>query len=130
MTVAVETMREAHKADYTAATQYITACMAQINSANVNAPGTNPRRVSEVSSTDLARNEFNGVDICDPWRKFTDDEWFNKLGQHGQELVRAKGVIHATPKVEYFVENENKPLTSNRVTPGRCLCGNRYIFHW
>ena len=90
MTVAVETMREAHKADYTAATQYITARMAQINSANVNAPGTNPRRVSEVSSTDLARNEFNGVDIRDPWRKFTDDEWFNKLGQRGQELVRAK----------------------------------------
>jgi hypothetical protein len=90
ITVAVETMREAHKADYTAATQYITARMAQINSANINAPGANPRRVSEVSSTDLARNEFNGVNIRDPWRKFTDDEWFNKLGQRGQELVRAK----------------------------------------
>ena len=90
ITVAVETMHEAHKADYTAATQYITARMAQINSASVNAPGPNPRRVSEASSADLSRTEWNGVDIRDPWRKFTDDEWFNKLGERGQELVKAK----------------------------------------
>ena len=90
ITVAVETMREAHKADYTAATQYITSRMAQINSASLNAPGTNPRRISEVATGDLTRNEFNGVDIRDPWRKFTDDEWFNKLGTRGQEIVRAK----------------------------------------
>jgi hypothetical protein len=89
ITVAIETMREAHKADYTAATQYITARMAQINSASVNAPGSNPRRVSEASSADLSRTEWNGVDIRDPWRKFTDDEWFNKLGERGQELVKA-----------------------------------------
>jgi hypothetical protein len=94
ITVAVETMREAHKANYTAATQYITARMAQINSASINAPGSNPRRVSEVSPADLSRNEFNGVDIRDPWRKYTDDEWFNKLGQRGQELVRAKRRPH------------------------------------
>ncbi len=37
--VAVETMREAYKANYTAVTQYITAQMAQINSASINAPG-------------------------------------------------------------------------------------------
>lgn len=94
ITVAVETMREAHKANYTAAMQYITARMAQINSASINAPGNNPRRVSEVNATDLSRNEFNGVDVRDPWRKFTDDEWFNKLGQRGQELVRAKRRSH------------------------------------
>jgi hypothetical protein len=94
ITVAVETMRETHKTNYTAATQYITARMAQINSASINAPGINPRRVSEVNSADLSRNEFNGIDICDPWRKFTDDEWFNKLGQRGQELVRAKRHSH------------------------------------
>jgi hypothetical protein len=90
ITVAVETMQEAHKADYTAGTQYITARMAQINNASVNAPGATTRHISEVSAADMARNEWNGVDICDPWRKFTDNEWFTKLGDRGQELVRAK----------------------------------------
>jgi hypothetical protein len=61
ITVVVETMREAHKANYTAATQYITARMAQIKSASVNAPGPNPRRVSEASSADLSRTEWNGL---------------------------------------------------------------------
>ncbi len=37
--MAVETTSEAYKANYTAATQYITARMAQINSASINAPG-------------------------------------------------------------------------------------------
>jgi hypothetical protein len=64
--------------------------MAQINSASVNAPGATTRRISEVSSADMAQNEWNGVDIRDPWRKFIDDEWFTKLGDRGQELVRAK----------------------------------------
>ena len=90
VTVAVENMREIHKANYTAATQYITTRMAQINSANVNAPGANARRISEISSGDMARTEWNGVDIRDPWRKFTEDEWYAKLGDRGQELVRAK----------------------------------------
>jgi hypothetical protein len=90
ITVAVKTMREVHKAEYTAATQYITARMAQINNASVNAPGAITRRVSEVSAANMAQNEWNGVDIRDPWRKFTDDEWFTKLGDRGQELVRAK----------------------------------------
>ncbi len=87
-TVAVETMRELHKNDDTAATQFITSRMAVINSASVNAPGA--RRVSEVSAADTARTEWNGVDIRDPWRKFTDDEWFTKLGNRGQEIVKAK----------------------------------------
>lgn len=90
ITVAVETMRELHRNSYTAATQFITSRMAAINSAHVNAPGTNARRISEVSTTDLARKEWNGVDIRDPWRKFTDDEWNNRLGEKGQELVLAK----------------------------------------
>ncbi len=90
ITVAIETMQEAHKADYTAATQYITAQMAQINSASVNAPGATTRRISEVSAADMAQNEWNGVNIRDLWRKFTDNEWFTKLGDCGQELVRAK----------------------------------------
>jgi hypothetical protein len=71
ITVAVKTMQEAHKNDYTAATQYITARMAQINSASINAPGVNPRCISEA---DANRNKFNGVNICNPWRKFTDKE--------------------------------------------------------
>jgi hypothetical protein len=90
ITVAVENMREIHKANYTAAMQYITTRMAQINSASVNAPGANARRISKVSSSDMARTEWNGVDIRDPWRKFTEDEWFTRLGDRGQELVRAK----------------------------------------
>jgi hypothetical protein len=48
ITVAVKTMGEAHKNNYTAATQYITARMAQINSASINAPGVNPCRISKV----------------------------------------------------------------------------------
>lgn len=90
ITVAVETMRETHKNDYTAATQFITSRMAAINSAHVNAPGNNTRRVSQVSAGDLARTEWNGVDITDPWRKFTDDEWHTKLGDRGQGIVLAK----------------------------------------
>ena len=49
ITVAVETMREAHKANYTSAVQYITARMAQINSATMNAPG--PILVASVRGT-------------------------------------------------------------------------------
>jgi hypothetical protein len=85
-------MREAHKNDYTAATQYIMALMAQINSSSINAPGSNARRVSEtksnnndVSDADLNRTEWNGVDIRDPWRKFSDDEWYKKLKEWGLE---------------------------------------------
>ncbi len=76
--MAIENMREIHKGDSTAVTQYI------------NAPGANARRILEASSSDMACNEWNGVDICDPWRKFTEDEWFTKLGDRGQELIRAK----------------------------------------
>ena len=91
ITVAVETMREMHKNNYVAATQFITSRMAAINTAHVNAPGNNARRVSEaVSASDLARNEYNGVNIRDPWKKFSEDEWYNKLGQRGQDIVLAK----------------------------------------
>ncbi len=54
ITKAVETMQEMHKADYTAATQYTTVRMAQINSASVNAPGATTRCISEVSAADMA----------------------------------------------------------------------------
>lgn len=90
ITVAVENMREIHKNDYLAATQFITSRMAAINSAHVNAPGNNTRCISQVSSNDLARTEWNGVDITDPWKKFSEDEWYTKLGERGQEIVFAK----------------------------------------
>ena len=72
--------------------------MAQINSTSINSPGINTRRISEAQAggagtfteAELARNEWNGVDVRDPWRKFTDDEWFTKLGRRGQALVHAK----------------------------------------
>jgi hypothetical protein len=90
ITVAVETMREAHKADYTAAVQYITARMAQINSANINVPGPNPRRISEGNTggtnDGATRTEWNGVDIRNPFRTFTERE-SNLLGARGLAYV-------------------------------------------
>lgn len=81
-------MREAHKADYTAAVQYITSRMAQINSANINAPGPNPRRINENNSNrhGAARTEFNGVNIRNPFRTFTDLE-LTRLGERGLAVV-------------------------------------------
>ena len=86
VTVAVETMSTLHRNDYNAATQYITSRMASINVANVNVPG-NPRRIAEA---EVDRTEYNGVDIKDPWRKYTDDEWWRQLGKKGREIVEAK----------------------------------------
>jgi hypothetical protein len=88
ITVAVETMREAHKASYTSAVQYITARMAQINSANLNAPGPNPRQINENNSNRnrVTRTEFNGVNIRNPFRTFTDLE-LTRLGERGQAVV-------------------------------------------
>ena len=88
ITVAVDIMREAHKADYTAAVQFITARMAQINSATINAPGPNPRRISEGNTNNNGgpRTEFNGVDIRNPFRTFTDREKF-LLGERGAAVV-------------------------------------------
>ena len=60
ITVAVETMREAHKANYTVAVQFITARMAQINSATVNAPGPNPRRISEGNTNNNGERHSMG----------------------------------------------------------------------
>jgi hypothetical protein len=86
ITVAVETMATLHRNDYNAATQYITSRMASINVANVNVPG-NQRRIAEA---EVDRTEYNGVDIKDPWRKFTDNEWWRQLGKKGREIVEAK----------------------------------------
>ena len=86
ITVAVETMATLHRNDYNAASQYITSRMASINVANVNVPG-NPRRIAEA---EVDRTEYNGVDIKDPWRKFSDDEWWRQLGKKGREIVEAK----------------------------------------
>ena len=88
ITVAVDIMREAHKADYTAAVQFITACMAQINTATINAPGPNPRRISEgnTNNNGAPRTEFNGVDIRNPFRTFTNREKF-LLGERGAAVV-------------------------------------------
>ena len=92
ITVAVETMVTQHRNDYTAATQYITSRMAQINSSNVNVPGQNPRRINEVGTMglDTERDEYNGCDISNPWREFTEDEWWCQLGKKGRMIVEAK----------------------------------------
>jgi hypothetical protein len=90
ITVAIETMREAHKANYTSAVQYITSRMAQINSASINAPGPNPRRINEGNSDNRnnppRRTEFNGVNIRNPFRTFSDIE-LTRLGERGQAVV-------------------------------------------
>ena len=87
ITVAVKTMWEAHKNNYTAVTQYITARMAQINSVSVNAPGVNPHCISKA---DVNQNKFNGVNIHNPWRKFTDKKLHNQLGERGCKIVNTK----------------------------------------
>ena len=88
ITVTVDIMREAHKANYTAAVQFITARMVQINSATINAPGPNPHCISEGNTNNNGgpRTEFNGVNICNPFRTFTDQEKF-LLGERGAAVV-------------------------------------------
>jgi hypothetical protein len=113
ITVAVENMHEIHKANYMAAMQYITTWIAQNNSASINAPGSNARRISEVSLSDLARTEWNRVDIRNQWRKFTEDKCFTrsslelstKATQAGamvdmnEAAVAAKATVEATKAV-------------------------------
>ena len=88
VTVVVETMREAHKANFTAAVQYITARMAQINTAGLNTPGPNPWRINEDNTNrgNAPRTEFNGVNIRNPFRTFTELK-LARLGERGQALV-------------------------------------------
>jgi hypothetical protein len=67
--VAIETMHEAHNSNYMAAMQFVTARMAQMNSAIINAPGANTYRIPEaqsginVTDADLNCTEWNGIDI-------------------------------------------------------------------
>ena len=88
ISVAVEAMRQAHGNNYNAAVQFITARVAQINASTVNAPGPNPRRISEgnVDNSGAPRTEFNGVDIRNPFRTFTEREQF-LLGQRGLAVI-------------------------------------------
>ena len=88
ITVAIETMREAHKGSYTAAVQYITARMATINSVSINALGPNPRGISEGNSNNGAamRTEFNGVNIRNPFQTFTNRK-ITLLGQRGMAVL-------------------------------------------
>jgi hypothetical protein len=62
--------------------------MAQINTATINAPGPNPRRICEgnTNSNGAPRTEFNGVDIRNPFRTFADREKF-LLGERGAAVV-------------------------------------------
>jgi hypothetical protein len=84
---ALEQMLTQHRNDYVAATQHITSRMAQINSSNMNVPGQHQRRVNEL---DTDRNEYNGVDITNPFREFSKDEWWRQLGKKGRKLVEDK----------------------------------------
>ena len=105
ITIAVEMMLTQYRNSYTAATQYITSRMAQINSANINTPGQNQRRVNEVvAGLDMDHNEYNSVDITDPWREFTKDEWWRQLGKKGQMLVEAKCAKMAVS------QGQNRPI--------------------
>ena len=89
ITVAVETMREAHKANFTVAVQYITARMAQINTASLNMLGPNPRHINEGNTNrgNAPCTEFNGVNIRNPFHTFTELE-LTCLGERGQALVK------------------------------------------
>jgi hypothetical protein len=86
VTVAVETISTLYRNDYNAVLQYIMLRMAQINVANVNNPG-NPCRIAKAK---VDRVAYNGVNIHDPGRKFSKDEWWRQLGKKGREIVDAK----------------------------------------
>ncbi len=89
ITVAVETMREAHKANFTMAVQYITARMAQINTASLHTPGPNLCRINEGNTNrdNSPCTEFNGVNVRNPFRTFTKVE-LTCLGQRGRHWWR------------------------------------------
>jgi hypothetical protein len=83
ISVAVEQMRTLFKDNYVGAVQHISPRMAQLSSANV---PTGRRRVSENNATQQQRTEWNGVDIRNPFRNFTDLEK-ERLGTRGLQLV-------------------------------------------
>lgn len=84
ITMAVKTMCETHKANYTMAVQHITSGMVQINSASLNTLGPNPWCINERNSNkkDAPWTEVNGVNICNPFCTFTELK-LTCLGERG-----------------------------------------------
>jgi hypothetical protein len=81
LAIAVELMKNAHRDNFAQALIYITT---RINELNANSKSSAATR--QISSAQRQK-KCNGVDISDPFRKFTGDEW-HQLQQHGQGLVQ------------------------------------------
>ena len=79
--VSVEFMKITYRSDFNQALTYITS---RINELNANSRSSVATR--QISSAQRQK-KCNGVDISDPFRKFTSEEW-HQLQQHGQGLVQ------------------------------------------
>ena len=79
--ISIEFMKNSHRDNFAQALIYITT---RINELNANSKSSAATR--QISSTERQK-KCNGVDISDPFRKFTSDEW-HQLQQHGQNLVQ------------------------------------------
>ena len=74
-------MKITYRSDFNQALTYITS---RINELNANSRSSVATR--QISSAQRQK-KCNGVDISDPFRKFTSEEW-HQLQQHGQGLVQ------------------------------------------
>ena len=64
VTVVFETMLILHCNDYVGVVNYITARCSEINTSSIRSAGS----TCQISKT---RNEFNGINICDPFQSLT-----------------------------------------------------------
>lgn len=79
LAIAIEIMRNTYRTDFNGAMVYITG---RINELNAIKPSAATRHISETQR----KTKWNGIDISNPFRSFTNDEW-NQLQRNGQELV-------------------------------------------
>ena len=80
LAIAVEFMKNTYRSDFPQALTYITS---HINKRNAKSKSSAATR--QISSAQRQK-KCNGVDISDPFRNFTSDEW-HQLQQQGQNLV-------------------------------------------
>jgi hypothetical protein len=79
LTLYVEMMKNTYRSNFDGALTYITT---RINELNASKPSAGTRHISATQR----KTRYNGIDISNPNRDFTMNEW-NKLKQDGQELV-------------------------------------------
>ena len=79
LTLYVEMMKNTYRSNFDGALTYITT---RINELNASKPSAGTRHISATQR----KTRHNGIDISNPNRTFTTNEW-NKLKSDGQELV-------------------------------------------